>query len=111
MIARDVFTTGGGTLGPYQVTQLEAVDSKRETIAFNFKGTWDGATATLYECNDLSRSPQEWAPMQDGQFMNDVAENIELPSGAGFKVVISAGTSSPETLSLTCSFLGQFQSP
>lgn len=112
-MSKGVKTTfsGNGTFGPYTVIGLyDDADYKRAPenhtlISFQFSGSWNGATVTLYLCNIPSESPQRWAPMTNGDFTSDVADVMRLPAGAQFKAVCS-GAGSPLP-SIRASFRGQ----
>ena len=110
MLKETTFDAAGGTLGPYTVgVRIGAsADIHEEVISFQFDGTWDGSTTTLYLCNNPDASPQIWSPMTSGAYTADVADIMRMPTGSAFKATNSGGTSSPQTAAVFASFRGEF---
>ena len=99
--------TSDTELGPFVVGFTQGSGANEELISFQFDGTWDSATLTLYLCNEPATSPKVFTAMNGGAFTDDMADVLRLPTGAEFKVVCSGAS---KTTSVYAAFRGEFKS-
>lgn len=111
----DTFTTTG-TLGPYVVGIDPNVggvvypkDTVEELLSYQFTGTWNGATAAIQLCNNLTVSPQKWTTVTSGSISSNGADVVRLPTGAAIRVLVTDTASPQGAISLYISLRGQLK--